>query len=105
VRLPELVMESIKSTITHNTAQKRLQDKQLGKVYLTEVEAIFTSMNMDVDQIQVILQYARLKSHAEVKTIREMYKRYGIKVDANGNGGSEINLQTIIEMAIAKEEK
>lgn len=94
------IVVGLKSNIAHATAQKLLQDKALAKAHLEYAEKLLTDMNINKMQVKEIITYARMKSRTEVKTIKQMYERYGIKTVVSGHGGSEINLKTILEMLL-----
>jgi hypothetical protein len=103
--LNKVVLEGLKGTLAHNTAQIILQsDKAKGYEYLSKAQALFLTMGVDMDQASEIITFARLKSRAEVKLIRNMYERYGINTSVQGDGGSAIALETLLEIALAKGE-
>jgi hypothetical protein len=108
MKLERHVLLGLKSVIAHNTAQKMLQDKGLGKQYLAEVESLLSKMIVP-EQVQEVMLYARMKSRSEVKTIRSMYNRMGVQVNVQGHGGSEIHIEVLLEQllqtAITREEE
>lgn len=97
LRLDDHVLLGFKSVLSHNTAQKLLQDKEEAKSYLQEIEQLLIDMQVDEEQREEIIIYARMKARAEVKTIKAMYERYGITPKVSGHGGSEVSIEIILE--------
>jgi hypothetical protein len=103
VKLSPSVMEGLKGVLAHNTAQILLNSKAEAVAYLDDAQALFTTLEIDGAQVKELIVYATMKSRHEVKMIRDMYKRYGIQANVSGHGGSQVSLQTLLEIAISKE--
>lgn len=110
MKLERHILLGLQSTITHNVAQKLVQGKkEEGKQYIQECKQFFQEIGLDEEQIAEIIVTAHMKAKREAITIKRMYKKQNIKINVSGNGGSEINvrvmLETILEVAITKEEE
>lgn len=103
MKLSPSVMEGLKGVLAHNTAQIRLNSREEAIAYLNDAEALFTTLEVDERQVRELIVYAKMKSRQEVRMIQDMYRRYNISPKVSGHGGSQVSLQTLVEIAISKE--
>lgn len=92
----ESTLLAIKDVITHNTAQIRLYEGDIYE-YLSEVNKYLLEQNLDVDTVNDIFLYAWRHSEDEINIIRDLKERYGIVLEVQGHGGSQIHPRVLLE--------
>lgn len=90
----------LKNDAAHNIAQRLLSNQDIYE-YLAMLAAFLFSWEeagvITTDDIHEIYLHAYNQGKEEVETVREMYRRYGIKPEVKGNSGSQLTPAAALE--------
>lgn len=98
MKLSNETISMIEGVLSHNVAQKLILDQpQEAKAYLKDCVSYMLSLGIDRLIVTKIKTNVRLKSTQEAKIIKQMYAHHGIRLNAQGNGGSEVRFEIMFE--------
>lgn len=97
MHLTQKQVSDLKNIIAHNIAQRMVINTRDSREYIEYCQSVLKAQ-LNEQQAKEIYEDALDKAIEEVDVIRDIYDRYGIEVNVSGNGGSQVSLETIIEM-------
>lgn len=87
---------SMQDTLTHCVAQQLCMGQDIYE-YMQYVVVYLLEKEMDIEDIQNLYVHVYYNAQEESLVIKDMYARYGIKVDVEGHGGSQIHPRVLLE--------
>lgn len=102
--LSQITLSMLRNALAHNLAQMRIMGKDVRR-YTNYCEKVLISRGVDSLEVKRLMSYVKLQSRKEAKIILDMYKHHGIRLNAQGDGGSEIKFEVILDQIIAVTEQ
>lgn len=102
--LSQDTLAMLRNALSHNLAQMRIMGRDVRR-YTNYCEKVLISKGVDKIEVKRLMSYVKLQSRKEAKIILDMYQHHGIRLNAQGDGGSEIRFEIILDQIIAVTEQ